>query len=925
MYPSNIAWTNNINQTDILPPLWVKKSVKETDRWQKAVMDAFEYIGREQFIENLKFHDYYRMVEGKMSYQELKTAVPHLEKLADALDGAGIPAFLKHYDLIGGLVRDIVTKYIDMQDKFHITDTGEIGTNEFLRYKNEQIQKELEKIIDEEVKMTLAKQGLTIEGKQFSSPEEQQQYIQQLEQAKIQATPKDTLQSSKKGFKSNGMKWGEATLEKDREYFELNDLGKTELKDKLLTGRCFREYKIGYDSYRPITWSPKNTFFSKEVDARFAQDCRYVGRYHYMTPSEVISKHGSYISTDKQKDLLGGNPDWKTFIGTGEVSGTIEQALNSNFNKPMWVPFDGATDYNNLLGIQDHFGTPMGETIWFDKDGTQQKRDRFLPRYQSHVSMDHYAQHASILRSDFKHRDDLCQVTEVYFIAEEYWGLLTYETESGLIVTEEVTEDILPEFLKENGIKQDFKSSIVDVLRNGRELEKREINTIKWVLKPVCYEGVKIKSSNLQEDLYLYCKRSDHQIKGDSEFDIKVPVAGYIGEPWAHKVMPYQAAYNLVMNQIYNLLEKEIGIFFLLDVTLIPSEIDGWGDAQEAMIEMRNLAKDIGILPVQTSGESDKNQNNFNQFTTHNLTYAGQIQYRVALADKYKALAYETVGTNPQQALQPTKYETAEGVRLNQEASTSAIAEIFQEFNYYEKRALELHLSVAQYAQSNKLDNTLVYTKDDASITYLRMNDPNLPFRKLGLIPSKDSRKRKEVELFKQKIINDNTVGNDFVALAKLISSDSMQELIEIATEANQRRQEQEQQRFENEKQLLQEEATLKDQLAEKEHQRKLQITDKDNQVKLAVGEMQAKGRAATTDTSLASIESIDKASDEALKRYKIDTDIEIKKEKLKADQQNGLSNIQLRMQELQLKLEDQKIKRETNQSKERIALANKN
>lgn len=903
----------------------VKKSVKKSKAWQKAVLDGFEYIAREQFIENSKYWDYYRMVEGKMAYQDLKEAVPHLESLSDLLDGAGIPAFLKHYDLLGSIIRDITGKFIDMQDKFHVIDTGEVAENEFLRFKNQEITKALNDLIENEVNTYMVTKGFTPEGKQFSSPEEQQAFMQQMEIERQRAIPKDTSLASKTPFRTVGVQWGEATLDRDRERMSLALMSQEELKDKLLTGRCFRHYKIGYDSYEAESWSPKNTFFSKEIGSKFVQDGNYVGRLHFMTPAETIKKHGYHIPTNVQKQLLGGKPDWKSFVGNGEISGTLNQALSSNMNKPTWVPFDGATDYNFYLGLQDTFGVPMGEATWFDEDGENTKRDRFLPRYHKQMSYGYHNAFANILRDDFIHRTDLCEVTEVYFQAEDLWGILTYETESGMVTVEEVTEDILPQFLADNNIKQDFRSTIVDIKNGNKDLEAVEKNTIKWTYRPVTYKGLKISSPNLKEDLYVYCEPLEHQIKGESEFDRKLPVAGYIGQPFATKIMPYQSAFNLVMNQIYNLLEKEIGIFFLLDVSLIPSEVDGWGDAQEAMIEMRNLAKDIGILPVQTSGDAQKNANNFNQFTTHNLSYAGQIQTRMGLADKYKMMAYETLGANPQASLQPTKYETAEGVRLNNEASTTQIAEIFSEFNEYEKNALELHLSVAQYCQTNRKDNSVVYTKSDASMAYLRLNDPEFPLRRIGLMPSKDSKRRKELETYKQWLIQNNTVGTDELLFAELLTSDTMGELMTVAKEGAMRRQAAEQAQFENQQKLLADKAKLEDDNNEKEFQRDLQKEQLVSQTKIAVSDITARGRAADKNANDESFNNISEATNLALQQSKIDSGNMLKEKEIALKEKAQVSDKELKILELKNKLAEIQAKVAMKDKDVAIAAMNKN
>lgn len=917
----SIDWINNINKTDILPPLHVDKSVKESEAWKIAVLDSFEHIARLQFQENLKFWDYYRMVDGKMSYMELKQVLPHLESIQDLLDGAGVPTWLHHYDILGAMVRDIVGKYIDVQAKFHVIDTGEVAENDFLRYKNEEIVKALNEVIEANVQRFLAENGMTMEGKEFSSEEEKQAYLQQIEQAKAKSTPKDTKRSTRSTFKTSGMLWGEATLEKDRETLKLAEKEKNELVDKLLTGRCFREYKILHDSYQAYTWSPKNTFFSKELGARYAQKGEYIGRLHYMTPSEVIKKHGPRIKTKTQKELLGGNKSWKNFVGDGMFSGTIEQAIGSNFNKPTWTPFANYADYNFYLGLQDELGTPMGQATWFEKDGTERTEDRFLPRYHNRYSGG-YSYMANILRDDFEHRTDLCQVTEVYFIAYEKFGYLSYETESGRIEQAEVTEDILPEFLKENNITISYKESLHDI---HNPIKAFEPNTLKWVLRPVAYKGCKIQSGNLQKPLYLYCEPCEHQIKGDSELDVILPVAGYIGKPWAEKVFPYQAAYNLVMNQIRNLLEKEVGIFFLLDVSLIPSEVDGWGDAQEAMIAMRNLAKDIGILPVQTSGDPLKNQNNFNQFTTHNLTYAGQIQYRLALADKYKMLAHETLGSNPQALAQPTKYATAEGVQVSQDASFAQLSEIYQEFDDYNQSALEVHLAVAQYCQSNKKDLSVSYTKSDGSMAFLRLTDPSFPLRRMGLLPVQDAKKRKELEQFKQRLLMDNTLQAEPYELARLMTSDAMQDLLDVAQEAMFRRQEQGGIEHQRAVELEQSKAQFTDELETKKHERKLKEIQLTNEGKYGVAEITAKGRAADKQADPESFAEIEQSSERALKQNKLEQETAIKNRALDQKDKQAADSKTLAIQKLKLEAEKVRASIANKAQDVQIAAMNKN
>ena len=840
-----------------------------------------------------------------------------MSDIQSLLDGVGVPSFLRHYDIIGIVVNALVGYYNSMQPKFHVTDTGEIAENEFLRFKNNELQKMLKGVLENTINMHLAENGFS-EDKKFESAEEQQQYMQQLQAAREEFTPKDTLRSAGSSFRTIGMKWGEATLERDSERFNFIKMERDELKDQLISGRCFRHFRIGFDEYSPETWSPKNTFFSREVNAELVHKGEFVGRLNFYTPSEVIRRWGHEIDSKKQKELLGGNESWKSFVGDGYYSGNIEQSIKSNFNKQVTVPFSNYHDYNFYLGLQEELDMPMGVQTIFNSDGSTTDKERFLP---SLVGSNHgrYSYYAQIMRDDFRQRLDLCQTTEVYFRAYEYWGYLTYEDETGRIHTEEVTEDILPQFIKENNIKQTYTTELVQVIKEFKP------NTLQWTFRPVIYEAVKIQSENLTKPLYLHCRPCEHQIKGDSEFDRWLPVAGYIGKSAAKKIEPYQAKYNLCMNQIYSLLEKEIGVFFLMDTAMIPSEYQGWGDAAEALLAIRNIAKDTGILPIATSGDAQRNNSNFNQFSTYNLSYTSQINDRVRLAEFSQRKAYEVIGMNPNILQAPTKYETAEGVKQNQEATYAQISEIYEDFEQYVKAAQELHLSVAQYCQSNRKDITIHYTKSDASIEFLKFTDPEFPLRRIGLIVSSDSKKRKELETFKSFVLNNNTLGSDTLEIAKLIGSDEMSEAVEIARIAQEKRDQKEQEAHNRNQEMLKQKGIQDEEKAGADWNREEESKQRDRENELNKERIKALGRASDKDSDKEGFDQINKATATALRTNELNFKAEESAKEFKRKEQKDSSELAIKMEKLKIetaKLRDKVLDRK---SKEYIAEINKN
>lgn len=818
----NLPWTNSINRTDILPPLTVRKKVKEGKDWQRAVMDSFEYIGLDQFKENLPFWDYYRMVDGKMAYQELKDVIPSMNGIQDVLNDVGVDTFLKHYDLLGLIVNNLVGQVINMSDKFTIVDLSEIAENEVIRKKTENFRELINKQIQLEVDLLLAKEGLTPENQEFQSEEEQQAFVQQLEQRKKQLVPESLKTFNKYSFKSAGLKWANATKEKDEEYLELDKCRKNEFKDKLLTGRIFREYKISLDKYYIRSWSPKNTFFSKEVSSEYVQKGAYVGRVNFMTPQEVVDEYGYAMNTETQRKLLGGNKDWRSFIGADSASFSSSDISEVFFGTPTRVPFTQANEYGFYLGLEDYLGVPMGTQYLTDKGGNIiDSYSRNLPRPTGNIG--NYRNYAKVLRDDFVHRNDLCLVTEVYFKAQDLWGYLTYEDpETGQLITEQVTEDILPDFIKSNNIDVTFKESREDIVTSF------EANTLKWTLRPVVYEGLKIQSANLDEPLYVYCRPCEHQIKGDTDFEVLLPVAGYIGKALAPKIMPYQSAFNLFNNQMRSLIEKELGMFVAMDLNLISSETENWGDAEEALITFRNIAKETGMFPMNLSGDGQNPAQLGAQLAPINMSVAPQIESRLRLAENAKMSAFEVAGYNPQFFMQSTKYETAEGIKMSNDMMTTQLAELFEDFSYYERKAWDLHLSVAQYCQSHQKDLTINYTKSDGSLIFLKLVDPDFPLRRFGFIASKNSKKKKALEEFKTHVIQMNTLQEDLYDLAQLRLSDTMTETMDVLRRAREYREEQAELGYQREQELVKQRIEGERQLQnEKEDREDARLTQK--------------------------------------------------------------------------------------------------
>lgn len=130
----------------------------------------------------------------------------------------------------------------------------------------------------------------------------------------------------------------------------------------------------------------------------------------------------------------------------------------------------------------------------------------------------------------------------------------------------------------------------------------------------------------------------------------------------ANRIQPYQIFYNFSINQINNILEKEIGKFFLGDINLVPSEYKDLGeDVADIWANLLDVAKSVGALTLDTSSQNTKGGVPFNQFAVYDLSQTEQLKTRMELAEWSRMKCFEMVGITPQVINGPNRYETATG------------------------------------------------------------------------------------------------------------------------------------------------------------------------------------------------------------------------------------------------------------------------
>lgn len=921
---SNHLYYGQIGGSDFaasLPIQQIPKS-KKTETWKKECLNRLEQIGLYQVYKNIAFRDYYKMVEGRLVYQDFDDTMATTERIAEfRMNEANLPTYIKHFDLIGIIVNKISGQIDDLKEKIIVGSLDEFSQGEFDRQKNTEIRNYTEQYFQLELRRLLVLKGINPEEQEFETEEQKQQYLQYLEEEKSKLIPPHEIEQNMMSFRSIISEWGEHTLESDYLKFGLAELDLEEFVDYLLTGRYFKHFHIGHDFYLPESWSPIETFFSQDVNILYPQDGEYVGRVTFMSGSDLLQRYGNLLPSNFSEKLYG----YDIKSSTGETK-TIEGALKSGFSERHIVPFRGYYDHDLAYKFQSALGVPMGKEYRINPEtGLEEARPSYLDdTYKTHGFIgNRYAQY---LRDDITVRTDLLQVTEAYWRSYKRVGLLTIPNP----ITNEpyqtvVEEDLLKDYIKDNNIKQSKAKS----LRQAEE--EAELNTLIWFYVPQVWKGKKINggNSNLIEDYWFDIEELPFQIRGNSNlFDVKLPVAGIITSSIAQKIRPYQIDYNIANNMIRNSMEKHIGAFLMLDFNFLPAQYKGeYGeDTQELITEFTQNIKDIGFGFYDSSPQNTKGMNpNASVIQKHSISFVEDMQYYAAMADRYKALAYEQIGINPGTLGVASEYTTAEGIKQGVKASNDQLERIYRRFNRAKVNESYIHLTVAQYCVKNNKDITVDYLKPDKGRILKRFSDDNFHLRKIDVEPSKDPSQRKKLEEFRMYMLQNNTANNDLLDFAKIFTTESFTTLLEYAGISRDRKESQIQEQRQHEQ-------TLKDkeiQARQIELQQQREFESSENDKKLAAGireaEIHAVSRAADSNADLTLIKEISKAADSSIKEQQQDRKLELQEKEVDRKKTLDEEQLKLHLKELNLKMEQLKARREEIQTKRFTSIINKN
>jgi len=570
---------------------------------------------------------------------------------------------------------------------------------------------------------------------------------------------KDELDS----YTSVAEKWANHTLTCNKADFHLKEQSEDAFRDLLISAREF--YHVYEDNsktgFNVEVVNPKNTWFLTTPDKKYISDPSGRNQGAYAAGTVEVMEISEIIEAfpDLTKDEI-------DHLRSSLQDYGLINVRESNLGNPEATPGQDSVIYDTYDPLVLQTRMIIESEIKENNDGL---RD-FLG-LTSNVSSFGYKY--VVVRS--------------YWISKRKIGKLVYEDELGNEQSTLVTED--------------YKSGDMPT----------QIS-LEWGWVNQWYQGTKIGPDIYHVKPY---KLLDYCPIIGTTYEVKNTEARSLVD----LMKPFQTIYNVCMNQLYKLLEKEVGKVQLMSLRHIPIPKDA--DAQDALDMWEMEARERGVVFVDDSPENLKAPSSFNQFTSLDLTRTQEIQSRYTLAQQMKIECWELIGMSKQRMGSIAASETATGTNTAMQQSYSQTEPLFVAHEYVTGQLYQAVIDASQYIESSKPQSTLSYITSEGESAFVQVNGNELKLRDLKVFPTnrpEDTQMFNELRQLSQALIQN---GGSLYDVIELYSTKSMREMKKTFKDLRDQQLEQQQQA----QQLQQQQLEQQQQIAQAQMQQQQQLT----------------------------------------------------------------------------------------------------
>ena len=375
---------------------------------------------------------------------------------------------------------------------------------------------------------------------------------------------------------------------------------------------------------------------------------------------------------------------------------------------------------------------------------------------------------------------------------------------------------------------------------------------------------------------------------------------------------PFQVLYNVCMNQLYKLLEKEVGKVYLTSIRHIPVPKDG--DAQDALDVWEMEARNRGVVFIDDSPENLKSPSSFNQFRDIDLTRTQEIQSRYTLAQQLKNECWELIGMTRQRLGSITPSESATGTNAAITQSYAQTEPLFVAHEYVLGQLYQAIIDASLYVESKKPQSTISYITSEGESAFVQVNGTDLRFRDLKVFLTnrpEDKKLFEEIRSLSQAVLQNGGSLHDII---ELYSTNSMRQMKRVFKNLKERQEQLEDQKMQMEQQKLEQQqqiaaAQMEQQMAMEQgrvaNENYNKEMDRINKKEIAIISATGYGNVASEDTNQNAVPDVLEVSKFASEEARAQREYQMKMSEAQSKQNMELQKLQVEREKLQVEREN--------------------
>ena len=878
---------------------------KEKDvEWTAWNLDWLEWEGLKQIRRNARpIQKNYKLAAGRIDrsdyiveqnndYRDIVEQLSESNQTPEALE-------LKFYPIIPNVIDLLVAEFAKRNKRISFRAVDEYSYNEIMSMKQQEIESVLVQDAEQKLIMKMIEMGADPQ-----DPEIANQIKEQTTPQALQKLPEiDKFYA--KSYQTLSERWASKQHIIDEERFKMDELEERAFRDSLICDREFWHFKMNEDDYDIELWNPGLVFYHKSPDSRYISQGNWVGHTTMMTAADVIDKFGSRMTEEQLESLETVYPIRSAGY---PVTGFQHETHYDGTRSHEWNVNPPGLAHRQLTSMIDNFVGKGGDIVnwilgqsedWFDLGSTYMLR-----------------------------------VTTAYWKSQMKVGYLTKIHDSG-----EVTTRIVDETYK---VTDDpvYDTQLLNT-KDERTLVFGE--HIEWIWINQVWGGIKIgpnfpsfwgtNNPGGINPIYLGINQNNigplkFQFNGDNNlYDCKLPVEGRVftdrnskSTSPVDRMKPFQIGYNIVNNQVADILIDEIGSVIVLDHNTLPKHSldESWGKHNYA--KAYQVMKDFQIMPLDTSMTNTENALNFQHFQVMNLEQTARIVSRIQLANYFKQQCFENIGVNVQRMGQQIgQTDTATGIEQAVAGSYAQTEGLFtRHSDHLMPRVHQMRTDLAQFYHSTKPSIRLqTITSLDERINF-EINGTDLLLRDINVFASAKANHRDILENLQRMALENNTLGASLYDLGAVMQADSLGSLNIALKDVEMKAQEQIRQDQAHEKELadMNNKRILEEKAMANDHD--LQLQAQKDRTQILVAQIRAAGFGALQDI------------DQNMQSDFMDFMKEIKgtqeyQDKMTMDKEKEVNKSQQHSEKMQLEREKIQAQKDMKETDLEIAKENKN